>query len=166
MTDANTDDPFAFTLDADHEIERGAVAAGLVEPDRGNLPRCRATNAKGQPCRSPHTLIGPDGLCPAHRPGGEQVNRRRARQGARRTKKALLLDDLPALQSPQDAETWLEVVGRAVATGTLPASKGQVAASCVRAWLSAHEQGKVSDRLEELKATVAELRGEKLRRVK
>ena len=61
MTSAERGEIFAFELEAD-EIERRAVAAGLVEPDRGNLPRCRATNAKGQPCRSPHTLIGPDGL--------------------------------------------------------------------------------------------------------
>ena len=148
MTDTNSDEPFAFALEAD-EIERRAVAAGLVEPDRGNLPRCRARNSKGQPCRSPHTLIGADGLCPAHRPGGEQVNRRRARQGARRTKKALLLDDLPPLQSPADAEVWLETIGRGVATGTLSASKGATAASCVRAWLSAHEQGKVTEQVVE-----------------
>ena len=159
MTGAERGEIFAFELEAD-EIERRAVAAGLAEPDRGNLPRCRATNAKGEPCRSPHTLVGPDGLCPAHRPGGEQVNRRRARQGARRTKKALLLDDLPPLQTPVDAEVWLEKIGRGVATGTLSASKGATAASCVRAWLQAHEQGKVTEQVEDLRQKVEELKAQ------
>jgi hypothetical protein len=157
LRDKDRADPLAFELEAD-EIERRAVAAGLVEPDRGNLPRCRATNAKGRPCRSPHTLVGADGFCAMHLPGDEQENRRRRRQGGRKSKGALLLDDLPALQSPQDAERWLEVVGRAVATGVLPASKGQVAASCVRAWLSAHEQGKITDQVADLSAKVAEIR--------
>ena len=49
MSEKNSGNPLAFELERD-EIERGAVAAGLVEPDRGNLPRCKATNAKGEPC--------------------------------------------------------------------------------------------------------------------
>jgi len=160
MSEKNADDPLAFEMGRE-EIERGAAAAGLVEPDRGNLPRCRATNAKGEPCRSPYTLVGADGFCAMHRPGEAQENRRRRRQGGRKSKGALLLNDLPPLTEPADAELWLERIGRAVATGVLSASKGQVSTSAVRAWLSAHEQGKVSERLEQLRATVAELRGEK-----
>jgi len=166
MSEKNADDPLAFEMGRE-EIERGAVAAGLVEPDRGNLPRCRATNTKGEPCRSPYTLVGGDGYCAMHRPGEAQANRRRRRQGGRKSKGALLLNDLPPLTEPADAEVWLERIGRAVATGVLPASKGQVATSAVRAWLQAHEAGAVTDRLEELRTTVADLKGEKnLRRVK
>ena len=160
MSDGPDTNPLAFELERG-EIERGAVAAGLVEPDRGNLPRCKAMNAKGKPCRSPYTLVGPDGLCPAHRPGGQQRARENGKQGARRLRRQLLHDDLPPLRTPKDAEVWLERIGRAVATGVLSASKGQVATSTVRAWLQAHEAGAVTDRLEELRATVAELKGEK-----
>ena len=166
MSKKNSGNPLAFELERG-EIERGAVAAGLVEPDRGNLPRCKATNAKGEPCRSPYTLVGADGYCTMHRPGEAQENRRRRRQGGRKSKGALLLGDLPPLRTPKDAEVWLERIGRAVATGVLSASKGQVATSAVRAWLQAHDAGTVTDRVEELRAEMAKLKGaKKLRRVK
>jgi len=137
LSDGRGTDPLAFELEA-AEIERGAAAAGIIGTTSENMPRCRATNAKGEPCRSPYTLIGGDGYCAMHRPGEEQENRRRRRQGGRKSKGALLLNDLPPLSTLQDAEIWLEKIGRGVATGTLSASKGATAASCVRAWLSAH----------------------------
>ena len=68
------------------------------------------------------------------------------------------LNDLPPLSTPQDAEIWLEKIGRGVATGTLSASKGATAASCVRAWLSAHEQGKVTEQVADLRQQVEELK--------
>lgn len=157
LSDSDGADPLDFEMET-AEMERGAAAAGIIGITSENLPRCRATNAAGDPCKAPYTLVGGDGYCAMHRPGEAQENRRRRRQGGRKSKGALLLDDLPALQTPQDAERWLEVVGRAVATGVLPASKGQVAASCVRAWLSAHEQGKVSDQVEDLRQKVEELK--------
>ena len=121
---------------------------------------------EGEALQEPLHARWPDGLCPAHRPGGQQRARENGKQGARRLRRQLLHDDLPPLGTPKDAEVWLERIGRAVATGVLSASKGQVATSTVRAWLQAHEAGAVTDRLEELRATVAELQGEKkLRRV-
>ena len=65
---------------------------------------------------------------------------------------------LPPLLTPADAEVWLETIGRGVATGTLSANKGATAASCVRAWLSAHEQGKVTEQVEDLRQKVEELK--------
>ncbi len=166
MSDRPDTNPLAFQLERG-EIERGAVAAGLVEPDRGNLPRCKSLNVRGEPCKSPYTLVGADGLCPAHRPGGKRRARENGKQGARKLRHQLVQDDLPPLRTPKDAEVWLERVGRAVATGVLSASKGGVATSTVRAWLQAHDAGAVSDRLEELRAMMAELKGEKkLRSVK
>ena len=151
MSDRDSSNPLTF------QIERGAAAAGLVSTTSENLPRCRATNARGEPCRAPYTLVGGDGYCAMHRPGAEQENRRRRRQGGRKSKGALLLSDLPELKSPTDAETWLETIGRAVATGVLSASAGQVATSAVRAWLSAHEQGRVAEQVEELRQRVEDL---------
>ncbi len=166
MSDGPDANPLAFELERG-EIERGATAAGLVEVTKQNLPRCRSLNARGEPCRSPYTLVGADGLCPAHRPGGKRRARENGKQGARKLRHQLVQDDLPPLRTPKDAETWLECIGRAVATGVLSASKGGVATSTVRAWLQAHDAGAVTDRLEELRATVAELKGErKLRSVK
>ena len=157
MSERDGTDPLAFELEVD-EIQRGAAAAGLVTTTGENLPRCRAVNMKGEPCKAPYTLVGGDGYCAMPRPGDAQENRRRRRQGGRKSKGALLLNDLPPLSTPQDAEVWLEKIGRGVATDTLSASKGATAASCVRAWLSAHEQGKVSDQVEDLRQKVEELK--------
>ena len=79
---------------------------------------------------------------------------------AKRLKGAAGLDqhELPALRTPQDAETWLEVVGRAVAEGKLSHNQGRTVATTVREWLKAHEAGKVAERVEELREQVAALR--------
>jgi hypothetical protein len=80
LSDRDGTDPLAFALEAD-EIERGAAAAGIVGTTQENMPRWRATNAKGELCRAPYTLVGGDGYCAMHRPGDAQENRRRRRQG-------------------------------------------------------------------------------------
>ncbi len=157
LSDRDGTDPLTFEMEA-AEIERGAAAAGIVGTTQENMPRCRATNAKGEPCKAPYTLVGGDGYCAMHRPGDAQENRRRRRQGGRKSKGALLLNDLPPLSTPQDAEIWLEKIGRGVATGTLSASKGATAASCVRSWLQAHEAGRIADQVEDLRQKVEELK--------
>ena len=70
-------------------------------------------------------------------------------------------------RSSWDAERWLRIVGQAVAEGRLRSRDGDATTRAVREWLRAYEAGAVTDRLQELRATVAELKGEKkLRRVK
>ncbi len=120
---------------------------------------CAGTNAAGRPCRSP--VVGSDGFCPAHRPGGSSEMRRRALKGAiaSRRAKGLAPDELPALDSPQAAERWLEEVGRAVSTGRLGHQEGRAIVGAVQQWLKAHEAGHVAERLEELAGRLDELRG-------
>ncbi len=57
-------------------------------------------------------------------------------------------------------------MAHAAAEGRLPQRQADATTRAIREWLRAHEAGVVSDRMEELRATVAELKGEKkLRRV-
>ena len=74
--------------------------------------------------------------------------------------------ELPELRTPHDAQRALDIVAHAAAEGRLPQRQADATTRAIREWLRAHEAGVVSDRLEDLKATVAELKGEKkLRRV-
>lgn len=128
-------------------------------------PRCSATNVRGEPCKAPSSLVDPEsGLCPAHAPGGRERLREAARKGAQATARrlqgdGLAEDDLPSLRTPRDAATWLERIGRAVATGQLANRDADAATRAVRVWLQAHEQGEVRDRMEELESTVEQLKG-------
>ena len=93
---------------------------------------------------------------------------RRALKGsiAARRAKGLAPDELPALDSPQAAERWLEEVGRAVSTGRLGHQEGRAIVGAVQQWLKAHEAGHVAERLEELAGRLDELRGGSVRRLK
>ncbi len=75
--------------------------------------------------------------------------------------------ELPQLGTPHDAQRALDIVAHAAAEGRLPQRQADATTRAVREWLRAYEAGAVTDRLEELRATVAELKGEKkLRSVK
>lgn len=52
------------------------------------------------------------------------------------------------------AEIWCEAIGRAVATGRLPASRGQAAMRAVSEWRAAREAGVLEDQIEELEEMV------------
>ena len=123
--------------------------------------QCAGTNAQGEPCGSP--FVGDDGFCDAHRAGGISEMRRRAIRGAlaSRASKGLDASDLPPLEDPRSAETWLEAIGRAVATGRLGKGEADAATRAVRCWLQAHDAGRTRDRLEELAEAVETLRGPK-----
>ena len=134
------------------------------------MARCRAKNAEGKPCRAPEGMV--DSItryCPAHRPGATARLREAGRKGAKvstrlRHKAAgLSSDDLPPLRSPQDAEAWLERIGRAVATGELVNRDADAATRAVREWLRAHEAGTVTEQVDELRRKVAALGSEKLK---
>ncbi len=137
------------------------------------MARCRSRNANGERCGAPETVVDESGYCPAHRPGGRDAMAERGRIGAevskqvRRKGKGLRPGELGPLRNPGDAKRWLRIIGRAVAEGRLRSRDGDAATRAVREWLRAYDVSTVADRLEELQATVAELKGEKkLRRVK
>ena len=81
---------------------------------------CRALNAAGRPCRAAEHLLDHDDLCPAHRDGGAERMSELGRKGGKASAKRFGDDghgvgDLPELRTPEDAERWAEVVGRAAA---------------------------------------------------
>ncbi len=134
---------------------------------------CGARRADGEPCGAPPRLIGADGFCPAHRPGARERLSEAGRKGAAATARkwrgrgGLEPGELPELGTPHDAQRALDIVAHAAAEGRLPQRQADATTRAVREWLRAYEAGAVTDRLEELKATVAELKGEKkLRSVK
>lgn len=126
--------------------------------------RCQATNASGEPCGAPPSMVDPEkGLCPAHQKGGRERLSAAGRKGAEAVQRRLRGDglqeeDLPPLESPQAAERWLEAVGRAVATGSLGHNEGRTVVRAVREFLRAHEAGKVSEQLQRLMDALSEWR--------
>ncbi len=72
--------------------------------------------------------------------------------------KGLTPNELPALCSPEAAERWAEIVGRAVAERRLTHSEGRAVASLIREFLKAHSDGKVTRKIEDLGEAVARLR--------
>ncbi len=125
--------------------------------------RCAGTNTSGEPCGAHASFVGPDGWCPAHAPGGRQRLREAGQRGAEASARArraqgLDPDELPELRAPKDAQRLLELVARAVAEGRLGHRQGDAVTRTVRAWLVAHEQGEVRERMERLREQVDELR--------
>lgn len=123
-------------------------------------PTCRGTRRDGEPCQS--TLIGEDGFCSAHREGGSEEMRRRGKKGgaatASRFREGFTSDELPELESPQDAERWLEILSKAVVQGRISQSKANLARKSLKVWLKAHEAGKLADRFDRLEDALKEAR--------
>lgn len=122
---------------------------------------CKATRDDGQPCTSP--IVGPDGYCHAHGPGGreklQEAGRRGGRATARRIKGGGLdEDELPPLTDADAAETWCDVVGRAAVTGRIGHNEAKAALRAVREWRESREAGAVSERLDALDAALSEFK--------
>lgn len=123
---------------------------------------CRGTRDDGEPCRSP--VVGPDGFCPAHRDGGRERVAEAARKGGEATARrhggggGLDPDDLPPLNTPDNAETWLEVTARAVSTGKIGHNEGRTVVRAVREWVRVRDAGKLTERVDELMDALAEWR--------
>lgn len=125
---------------------------------------CREEREDGTPCEAPSNFVDPEtGFCPAHGPGASERLSEAARKGGRTTarkrrREKLDPDELPPLESPQAAERWCDIVGRAVVTGRLTHNQGKAALRAVREWRESHETGAVTDRLEELMDALSEWR--------
>lgn len=131
--------------------------------------RCTATNKDGEQCQVEGHLVDPEtGLCATHadperfrevqRKGGKAVQESWARKG-------LDDDELPPLDSYAAAKAWLELVGRAVATGRLKDRDGSVIVRSVQEWTRAHGDELTSQVVSKLKARIEELESE-LKRAK
>lgn len=123
---------------------------------------CKATKENGEPCGAPASVVDPEtGLCPAHDPERQEERRAAARKGGKATARrfsggGLEEGDLPPLDSPENAERWLEAVGRAVATGKLGHNEGRTVVRAVREWVRARDKGKVSEKLDKMMDAISE----------
>jgi hypothetical protein len=68
-------------------------------------------------------------------------------------------NDLPSLQTHEDANTWLERKGRAVATRKVPHNGARAAIQPVEAWLWAEGERVTMSMIDELRAEVERLKG-------
>jgi len=85
------------------------------------------------------------------------------RKGAKATTKKLRAeglrkDELPPLDSPAAAGKWLEIVGRAVATGRLAYRDADAVTRAVRAWLDAERDRVAAEDVAELRSQLEEVR--------
>ena len=89
----------------------------------------------------------------------------RGRRGGLATKRktaspGLGPDELPELRSHQDAQSWLETIGRAVATGRLPDRQAQAAIRAVSEWVKAEGERATSEVLIELRGEIDRVKSE------
>lgn len=119
--------------------------------------RCAGVNTEGLPCQSP--IVGEDGYCSAHRPGGEERMKRLAAKGAAASRRGGLdPDELGELHTHTDAQRWLEVIGRAVASGRLGDRAAQAAIRAVAEWVKAEGERATAEIVDELKTEIERLK--------
>lgn len=117
---------------------------------------CRHVKADGTRCQAPSQFVNPEtSVCWTHSEEGQEKAREAARKGGEATArklrgKALQEGELPPLTDAGAAETWCDIVGRAVVTGRLSHNQAQAALRAVREWRESHETSEVSDRLDAL----------------
>lgn len=133
--------------------------------------QCDALKGDGSRCAVKFGISPESRMCWSHDPIRQEQAQRARRLGGKRAAESqkgygLESDELPPLTTPQDAGTWLEQIGRAVATGRLGHHEGTAITRTVREWLRAFDAGAVADEVERLRQQVAELKGKKLKRLK
>lgn len=118
---------------------------------------CLGTKADGSPCDSP--VVGADNYCPAHRPGDEAARHDKAMRGglahaAKYRGDAFTADELPDLESVDDAKKAFSQVRRAVGCRRITHAEGNAMNKAIEGWLKANEAD-VTERLtEEFEAAI------------
>ena len=126
---------------------------------------CRGRKADGNACGALSHLLDENGLCPAHRPGGREEMAERGRKGGLATKRRMAsrgLDpaELPELRTHEDAQSWLETLGRAVATGRLSDRQAQAAIRAVSEWVKAEGERATAEVVNELRSDLDRVKSE------
>lgn len=125
--------------------------------------QCVHVKDDGERCQS-SVALSDAGLCFMHDPARAEAAARARKLGNEavkakaREERGLEDAELPPLDSHASAERWADVVGRAVASGRLDASAGNVMMRCVREWREARSDGAVSDQLDALTSALNEWR--------
>jgi len=128
--------------------------------------RCQATKKDGRPCGAPPALVDPEtGYCRSHRPGAKERLSRQGTKGGEATSAKHKLpgmsdDELPPLQSHEDAKEWLEKIGRAVLTQKITDRTASAAIRGVSEWIKAHEGQLTAKVVDELQNEVDRLKKE------
>lgn len=105
--------------------------------------RCKGKTDSGDPCGTPPRLVGSDGYCPAHRPGGRDEMSRRGKKGgyvstSPRRGHGM---QLPPLDNLDAARTWAEETARALAEDRISAKKANGINRLLKSWMSAYSEG-------------------------
>ena len=128
------------------------------------MPRCKGTNAKGEPCGVKEGVVDPEtGFCPAHGPGASERMAERGRKGAkamhaRYRAGGLDPDALGDLGTVRDAQRWLRMIALGVTTGKLQPREGTTGVRAIEAWLKAEQDRVAADEVSELRAQLDEVR--------
>ena len=128
---------------------------------------CKGVKADGTPCGIDPRFVDETGYCAAHNP--EKGSAWMSELG-KRGKQAQMADDgvseseLGALDTVEDAQRWLQVVGAAVATGRLSDRRAQAAVRAVSEWVKAHESGRDAAMYAELQKKLERVKAETVTR--
>ncbi len=127
--------------------------------------KCQGKKADGTACGALPHLLDENGLCPAHRPGGREAMAERGRKGGLATKRrnvspGLRAEELPKLRTHEDAQNWLETIGRAVATGRLSDRQAQAAIRAIAEWVRAEGERQTSEVVNKLRAEIDRVKSE------
>jgi len=144
--------------------ESTLLLASEVTTEVADRDICAGWKVDGQPCQSPFIVAG-SRFCSAHQPdGGREEMQRRGRLGAliqqRSRSGGLDEDELPALETHDDAKEWLGLIARAVCGGRLRESAAQAAIRAIECWLKAEGERLTVHVVEDLRREVDRLKVE------
>lgn len=130
-----------------------------VATDAPSARRCAGLTG-GEPCRVPPEMLRPgaDGAwwCWSHDPANAHQRNAAATRGGLTTKlrarRGLDPEELPPLDSHENAEKWAATIAEAVATGRLSSAQGSTALRAVAEWRACHDAGRLVQRLAALEA--------------
>ena len=126
---------------------------------------CKHVGPDGKGCRAPKQFVDDSGYCHAHGPGSAETMAQRGRKGAEATAKKLRCvglgpHELPDLRTHEDAQNWLEIIGRAVAVGRLSDRQAQAAIRAVAEWVRAEGERATAEVINELRSEVDRVKSE------
>lgn len=126
-----------------------------------SLRSCAGTNAEGASCGALPHLVGADGYCIAHRPGGAERMRELSAKGGESTARAwqsegFKLDELPEMTTLEDAKLALDAIRRAVLTRKITHAEGNAASKAVSEWVKAESSAQTARIVNELQRELDE----------
>ena len=119
--------------------------------------RCKGMKANVERCRS-RFVNGQTGFCPAHGPGASERMSAMGKRGGSVKSPRRKISDLPELQTAEDAQKWLEYIGRAVLHGYMDSREANVARQVVSDWRKGHEETQTQEQIAKLERSIRNFR--------